>query len=163
MIIFLLMTKIPTVQILFKPFGKLSATTTTMSTANQLKVSWDRKLTNKQMKKHQKEKKNTAALSLFQSFPRGILRRTGNPSSGRRIRWNEEQLATKEEKGVMHSSGRQSRSICALDQLILHVTELQNLRDAEETLLAANSGRRRSNRSKQHSIREVMSHQGYLC
>jgi hypothetical protein len=100
--------------------------------------------------------------NISQPFPKGILRKTGSLSSGRRIRWDEEQLATKEDKGVMHSSGRQSRSICRIDQLILHVTEIQDLYDAEETLLATTS-RRRSNRSQRHSLRAVMSHQGYLC
>jgi hypothetical protein len=100
--------------------------------------------------------------NLFQPFLKGILRKTGSLSSGRRIRWDEEQLAAKKEKGVMHSSGRQSRSICPLDQLILHVTEIQDLYDAEETLLATTS-RRRSIRSQRDSLRAVMSHQGYLC
>jgi hypothetical protein len=61
------------------------------------------------------EEKNT-------TYVKGILRSEGSASSGRRIRWDELQLASKEEKGVMFTSCRgSSRSVCPLDSLILQI------------------------------------------
>jgi hypothetical protein len=59
---------------------------------------------------------------------KGILRKDGtNFGTGRRISWNEEQLATKQEKGIMFSSGRyDARSMCPLDKLVMELFENQN-------------------------------------
>ena len=44
----------------------------------------------------------------------------------RRVHWDEQQLASKVEKGVMFSSRRGRRSICALDSLMLQITTVQD-------------------------------------
>ncbi|KAG7349933.1 hypothetical protein IV203_012530 [Nitzschia inconspicua] len=51
---------------------------------------------------------------------KGILRKEGcSFGSGRRISWNEDQLANKEEKGILFYSGRNDpRSVCPLDKLV---------------------------------------------
>jgi hypothetical protein len=58
---------------------------------------------------------------------KSILRKEGTLGSGRRIHWNEEQLQTKEEKGILFYSGREDpRSVCPLDKLVLEITEINN-------------------------------------
>jgi hypothetical protein len=58
---------------------------------------------------------------------KGILRKDGYDfGSGRRISWNEDQLASKQEKGILFYSGRDDpRSVCPLDKLVQELSKIE--------------------------------------